>query len=132
MTPELRWLALGALLGLAQILAAAVATIRQREGGLAWAAGPRDTAPPPPQGVAARLTRARDNFLETFPLFVAAVAAAQLSGRAGAMSEWGALLYVLARVAYVPTYALGLAVRPVVWGVSILGLLMVLAAALLG
>lgn len=132
MTPELRWLAWSALLGFVQILAAAIATIRQREGGLQWAAGPRDTTPPPPQGTAARLTRARDNFLETFPLFVAAVVVAQLAGRSGALTGWGALIYFWARLVYVPAYALGLAVRPVVWGASIAGILMVLSAALFG
>jgi len=132
MTPELRWLAWSALLGFVQIIAASVATVRQRENGLKWAAGPRDAPQPPPHGLAARLTRARDNFLETFPLFVAAVVAAQLSGRAGALTGWGALIYFWARLAYVPVYAAGMALRPVVWGVSVLGILMVLAASLFG
>ena len=132
MTPELRWLAWSALLGFAQIIATSAATIRQREGGLAWAAGPRDTPQPPPHGLAARLTRARDNFFETFPLFVAAVVAAQLGGVTGALTGWGALVYFWARVVYVPLYAAGIGLRPVAWGASILGILMVLAPSLFG
>lgn len=115
------------MLGLVHIIAAAVTTTRQRPGGLAWAAGARDEPQPPPSGVAARLTRARDNFLETFPLFAAALLAAHLAGRTGGMTGWGALIYFWARVAYLPLYAAGVPmIRSVVWGAAMVGLVMVL------
>jgi len=133
MTPELRWLALSALLGLVQIFLAAWSTMAQRPDGLRWSAGARDEPQPEPTGVAARLTRARDNFLETFPLLAAAVLGAHLAGRYGALTGWGTLIYFLCRVAYVPLYAAGVPwVRSLVWGGSIVGLLMVLAALLVG
>ena len=65
MTIELTML----VLGLVQIVIAAQAKSRQT--GLQWTAGPRDE-PMPLTGVAGRLDRALSNFLETFPLFVAA------------------------------------------------------------
>ncbi|MBB5692534.1 MAPEG family protein [Muricoccus pecuniae] len=127
MTPELRLLAWSVVLGLVHIIAAAAAATRQRPGGLAWAAGARDEPQPPPSGVAARLTRARDNFLETFPLFAAALLAAHLAGRSGGMTSWGALIYFWARVAYLPLYAAGVPmIRSVVWGAAMVGLVMVL------
>ena len=62
---------------------------------------------PPLAGTAGRLDRAMRNFLETFPLFAAAVLIAALAGRHNWMTEWGAVLYFAARVAYVPLYAYG-------------------------
>ena len=129
MTPELRWLAWSVVLGIVQILAASMATSSQRPGGLQWSAGARDEPQPPPAGVAGRLTRARDNFLETFPFFAAAVLAAHLGGRSGALTGWGTLIYFWARVAYVPLYASGVPyLRSIVWGVAMVGLFMVLAS----
>ncbi|MBP0444231.1 MAPEG family protein [Roseomonas sp. SSH11] len=129
MTPELRWLVWSVLLGLVHIVAAAVASTRQSPGGLAWAAGPRDQPQPAPSGVAGRLTRARNNFLETFPLFAAAVLAAHLAGATGPLTAWGTLVYFWARVVYLPIYAAGLPwIRSLVWGASIIGLVMVLLA----
>ncbi|MFC7734713.1 MAPEG family protein [Roseomonas sp. GCM10028921] len=131
MTPELRLLAWSIVLGLVHIIAAAVTTTRQRPGGLAWAAGARDKPQPPPSGVAARLTRARDNFLETFPLFAATLLAAHFAGRTGGMTGWGALIYFWARVAYLPLYAAGVPmIRSVVWGAAMVGLVMVLLSLL--
>lgn len=133
MTTELRYLALAALLGFVQIVAAAAATVMQHPGGLGWAAGSRDEAGPPPTGVAARLTRARTNFFETFPIFAAAVLVAHLGERNGALTAWGAAIYVLARVLYVPLYVVTIPfARSLAWGVSVVGMLMVLTAALVG
>ena len=105
MTTELTMLALSIVLGLVQITIAAQASTRQR--GANWNVGPRDEALPPLAGTAGRLDRAMRNFLETFPLFAAAVLIATLAGRHNWMTEWGAVLYFVARVAYVPLYAYG-------------------------
>jgi uncharacterized MAPEG superfamily protein len=46
-------------------------------------------------------------------------------------TKWGAQLYFWARVVYVPVYAAGIPVaRTIVWTASIVGLVMVLLAAL--
>jgi uncharacterized MAPEG superfamily protein len=84
----------------------------------------------PLTGVAARLNRAFWNFAETFPFFAAAILADAVAGRlGGTLSVWGAWLYVAGRAAYVPLYATGVpTVRTLVWAVSIVGLVMCVAA----
>ena len=86
MTLELKMLALSIVLGLAQIVLASHAASLQR--GYVWTASSRDEAMPELTGVAGRLERALHNFVETFPLFAAAVliahvAATQLDDRVG-------------------------------------------------
>ncbi len=49
--------------------------------GYRWAASARDQPMPPLTGVAARLERALRNFMETFPLFAAAVLVASVIDR---------------------------------------------------
>ena len=73
MDAELKLLGAGVLVGIVQLLWAAGAARGQQD--LTWAAGPRDT-PMPITGVAARLDRAFKNYMETFPLFAAALLAA--------------------------------------------------------
>ena len=125
MAIELQMLAWSAALGLVQVLLAATFVTRQR--GLAWNAGARDAVKPPPTGVAGRLDRASNNFLETFPFFAAAVLAVIAADATDARTALGAQLYFWARLVYVPLYASGIPyVRSLVWAVSIVGLLMVL------
>jgi uncharacterized MAPEG superfamily protein len=127
MTTEMCMLVWSVVLGLVQIAIAATGSVAQR--GLGWAAGPRDGEVKPLTGVAARLDRARHNFLETFPLFAAAVLAAYALQRHDDMTALGAQLYFWARVAYVPAYAFGIPyLRTLIWAVSIAGIVMVLAA----
>src|SRR5262245_26404204 len=102
MTIELTMLALSIVLGLVQIgLASGTATLQRGSG---WNASARDAILPPLKGVAGRLERALRNFLETFPLFAAAVLIAHVAGRHSSMTEWGAQLYFWARVVYLPLY----------------------------
>jgi len=79
MTIELTMLALSAALGLVQIVLSSQSKNLAR--GYWWAAGPRDEPMPPLTGIAGRLERALTNFLETFPLFAAAVLIAHVVGR---------------------------------------------------
>ena len=126
MTTELSMLVWSVVLGLVQIAIAATLSVGQR--GLPWATGPRDVSPPL-TGIPARLDRARANFLETFPLFVAVVFAAQLLQRHDAMTILGAQLYFWARVVYVPVYAAGIPyLRTLIWTVSIVGIVLLLSA----
>lgn len=127
MTLELRILALAVVLGLVQVVLTAHAKTLQY--GLSWNLGPRDEAAAPLAPVAGRLERALGNFLETFPLFAAAVLIAHAAGREGVLTLWGTQLYFWARVAYVPLYGFGVpVVRTLAWGVAALGIVLVLVA----
>jgi uncharacterized MAPEG superfamily protein len=129
MTVELEMLTLSVVLGLVQIVVAAHAASRQY--GYRWAASARDAWMPPLAGFAARLERAQRNFMETFPLFAAAVLIAHLAGRHGRMTALGAQLYFWGRVAYAPLYAFGVPlVRSLIWNVATIGIVMVLLALL--
>ena len=120
-------LALGVVLGLVQIIAASHAASLQRS--YRWTASPRDEQAPPLRGVAGRLDRALRNFLETFPLFVAVVLAAQATETHNALTEWGARLYLWARIAYVPLYAAGIPlIRSLVWNVATGGIVLLTLA----
>jgi uncharacterized MAPEG superfamily protein len=75
------------------------------------------------------LERALRNFLETFPVFVAAIFLVHVLGREGALSQWGAGLYFSARVAYLPLYAAGVPLlRSLVWNVAFVGIGLLLLA----
>lgn len=124
--PELLLLGGAIAIGLVQLMWAAAAARRQQD--LKWAAGSRDE-PMPITGVAARLDRAFRNFMETFPLFAAAVLAVVIAGKAGPLSLWGSALYVVCRALYAPIYAAGTyMVRSLVWTLSLVGVVMVIAA----
>ena len=124
---ELKFLLAAAIIGMVQIIwAAAAGSGGQRDFG--WLSGPRDD-PRPVSGVAARLDRALRNFLETFPLFAAALIACVAAGKLGTLTLYGAGLYVIARALYVPLYASGVAlVRTLVWTASVIGIVMVIVA----
>jgi uncharacterized MAPEG superfamily protein len=125
MTIEFKFLALSVVLGLLQIIAASHAASFQR--GYRWSASSRDEPVAPLIGKAGRLDRALRNFLETFPLFAAAVLAAHLAGRDGTLTLWGVQLYFWARLAYVLLYAAGVyLVRSLVWNVATLGIGLIL------
>jgi len=127
MTTELYLLMLTVLLGMAHAFLGAETGFGQRP--RRWTAGSRDEPMPPLTGVPARLQRAQRNFLETFPLFAAAVIIAHLAGRNGDLTYWGALLYFWSRVLYVPLYAAGVyMLRSIVWSVSIVGIGLILLA----
>jgi uncharacterized MAPEG superfamily protein len=124
---DLMWLVIAVIVGLVQLLAAAQAAGPYRT--LDWNVGPRDE-PMPPKGVAARLDRAFRNFMETFPLFAAVLLAVVLQNKSGGLSHWGATLYVIARIVYVPLYAAGVKYfRTLSWIVSMIGIVLVIVAA---
>ena len=123
---ELQMVAAAVIIGIIHLLWAAAAAQPQR--GLKWNIGPRDE-PIVLTGVAGRLERAFANFRETFPFFAALVVIDYLGGRLGALTAYGAVLYVAARAVYVPLYALGVPyLRSLAWVVSMAGILMLLSA----
>jgi uncharacterized MAPEG superfamily protein len=124
---ELQLLGAAVIVGIVQLVWAAVTARGQQN--LQWAAGSRDEPMPPLTGVAGRLERAFRNYMETFPLFAAALLAAVVAQKTGPLTLWGAGLYVAARALYVPIYAAGIRlVRTLVWFVGVVGLVMVLVA----
>lgn len=127
MSFELMMLAASCVLCLIQVIIASHAASPQR--GYRWTASSRDTEVPPLTGVAGRLERALRNFLETFPVFVAAVFLVHVLGRESALSEWGAGLYLSARLIYLPLYAAGVPLlRSLVWNVAFVGIVLLLLA----
>jgi uncharacterized MAPEG superfamily protein len=129
MTIEMEMLAWSVVLGLVHIVASAIATTTQY--GSAWNLGARDRAMPRLEGVPGRLDRALRNFLETFPLFAAAVLMADAVNRHGPLAVWGAQLYFWARLVYLPLYAFGIpVVRTIAWTIATLGIGLLLLALL--
>ncbi len=129
MTIELKLLAWTLVLALVQIMLPS--HLRNRETGVAYNAGPRDEPGPPIGVMTGRLQRARANLYETLPLFGLAILIAHVAGREGGLTLWGAWIYLVGRIAYVPLYAFGIPyVRSLVWVISFAGFLMVLVAVL--
>lgn len=125
MPTEIRFLAWTIMLGLVQLVIAAMMSTAQR--GVEWNVSARDGLPEPLRGVAGRMDRAFRNLMETFPFFAALVLAVVSAGRGDAMTALGAQLYFWARLVYVPLYAAGIPyLRSLVWTVGLVGLVMLL------
>jgi uncharacterized MAPEG superfamily protein len=123
MTTDLRYLTWSVILTLVQVVLTGV--LAAREVGGPTLAGNRDNMPAL-TGIAGRAARAHRNILENIVLFAILVLTAQVSGRADGTTAIGAAVFFWARVAYVPAYLFGpTGLRPLIWGVSIVGLLMI-------
>jgi uncharacterized MAPEG superfamily protein len=126
---EIQLLCWSVVLGLVQLLIST--TLSVKDIGLPYASSPRDTPAPAVGVLTGRLLRAFHNFRETFVYFAVAVIIVVLLNKTNAQTAMGARLYFWARLAYVPVYAAGIPfLRTAVWTVSIVGLVMVLLAAL--
>jgi uncharacterized MAPEG superfamily protein len=126
---EIQMLCWSVVLGLVQlVIATALAT---RDQGLPYNLSSRDLPPPQVMILTGRFQRAFGNFRETFVYFAVAVLVVTLTARNSSTSVLGAQIYFWARLIYVPIYAAGIPVlRTMVWAASIVGLVMVLLAAL--
>ncbi|HEX6612344.1 MAG TPA: MAPEG family protein [Rhodanobacteraceae bacterium] len=92
--------------------------------GLRGIVGNRDVQPEP-SVIAARLDRAKNNLLEALPIFVALALLALTKGGNQEAEAQAALIFLVARVVYVPAYVSGIPwLRSLVWLVSMFGLLM--------
>lgn len=130
MTIELAMLAWGCILAIVHIFVAV--RFKTRQYGTKWNMGARDEQLPPLEPVAGRLARAQANFFETFPIAAAAILIVTFAGLQDRWTAIGAMLWLGARVLYLPLYALGVpVVRTLVFLVSIVGILMVLRPALM-
>jgi uncharacterized MAPEG superfamily protein len=120
-----------AALGVVYLLAAIIVSVLGR--GMPWAAGPRDDGWPEIGKVGGRIERAWRNFMETFPLFAAAILIEATQQQDSELAGLGAQLYFWGRVAFLPIYAAGLPyVRTLAWTVSLVGIVLVLLACLPG
>ena len=129
MTTELVVLAWGCVLALVHVFAAV--RVKTRQYGTAWNMGARDEALPPPEPIVGRLTRAQANFFETFPIAAAAILIVYVTGLHDQWTAIGALVWLAARIVYLPVYALGIPkLRTLIFLVSVVGILMVLWPAL--
>ena len=71
-----------------------------------------------------RATRALNNYVENFGPFIAMDLALIATNHTGG---WGATIWILARIVYLPIYIAGaIYVRTALWTLSIIGLLMML------
>jgi uncharacterized MAPEG superfamily protein len=123
MPHDLQMLVWSAALAIVQILIAVLAAIAAV--GLPILAGNREGLPAL-TGVAGRAQRAQLNMLESLAIFAIFVIVAQLTGRANATTALGATLFFWARLAYAAVYVAGIAwVRTAVWGVALVGILLV-------
>ncbi|MCF6368837.1 MAPEG family protein [Rhizobium halophilum] len=98
-----------------------------KELGSAWNAGPRDEGREPQSAQAGRAARASKNFQETYPAFVGLLLGLAFAGDTSGVGLFGASLWLVARVIYIPLYLSGIPyIRSLVWLVSIVGLLMMM------
>ncbi|MET0309881.1 MAG: MAPEG family protein, partial [Sphingomonas sp.] len=126
---EMTVLIWGCVLALVHIFAAA--QVKTRQYGKQWNVGARDEDLPPPEPVVGRMVRAQANFFETFPIVIAAVAVLGLAGLHSRWTELGAVIWLGARVVYLPLYAAGVpVVRTIVFLISVVGIVMLLWPAL--
>ncbi len=130
MTPELTALTLAALLQVVQFLLYSIPA--NRELGPGYTMSARDS--PPSRQMSertARLGRAFDNHFQGLILFAIAVAVIQMSGQNTTFTATCAWAYLIARIAYVPAYAMGLRPhRSIIWSIGFLATLLMLLASL--
>ncbi|HET7335346.1 MAG TPA: MAPEG family protein [Rhizomicrobium sp.] len=118
------WMLTGAVfLGLVHIGAESFAYKKQV--GHAYTISARDE-PKMPTGMAGRYHRALRNFLETFPLFAAAIVLVHAANRLGIWSEIGSAVYLVGRIVYFPLYIAGVPhMRTVFWQIATIGIVLI-------
>jgi uncharacterized MAPEG superfamily protein len=131
MNTELFVVVCGCVFGVIHIMAAGRAKTRQY--GTSWNMGARDEDLPPPQPLVGRLMRAQANYFETFPIAASALLVVTVAELTSVWTSAGAIVWLLARMVYLPLYAAGVPkVRTLVFLLSLLGILVVLGAAFMG
>lgn len=128
LTTEITCLALACLLGIVHLFLTGFATTAQL--GTAYGISSRDHKKEL-TGQPGRLNRAYANFTQSFPFFIASVTMTTLANRHGWNTVYGAELYLVARVLYVPCYVFNIVgVRTLCYLAGMVGILMVLSALL--
>lgn len=130
LTIELTVLVLAVLLAYAQLTIYAV--YANRDYGPDYTMSPRDSAPQRPAAVmTGRLRRAYENHLESLPWFAIAVLVAHVSATTSWITAAASLIYLAARIVYIPCYAFGWRLRSLVWSIAALAILVILGATLI-
>lgn len=128
MTTELTVLSLAALLWIAQFVAYLIAGHGRVD--VLHAIGPRDTPFEKP-AVMGRLHRALSNHTEGLVVFAIAALVVTTSGQSNGFTGTCSWIYLIARVIYVPAYALGWTPwRTVIWMIGLVATTALLLAAL--
>jgi uncharacterized MAPEG superfamily protein len=129
MTTELSVLAWGCLLAFVHVFAAV--RVKTAQYGVKWNVGARDEELPPPRPLVGRLARAQANFFETFPIAAAAILIVTVARLQDEWTAIGAMLWLGARILYLPVYALGIRlVRTLIFAASIAGIALILRPAI--
>jgi uncharacterized MAPEG superfamily protein len=119
---EVVCLELSVLLWIAHVLVQAY--LANEEFGLAYLLSPRDEQRSAKGAACGRATRALDNYVDNLVPFVALALALIATGHGGGL---GATVWIIARILYLPAYLFGVTyVRTGLWGISIIGLLIML------
>ena len=118
---ELTCLVLGLLMWFVHVFTQAA--FAHRALGLDYLSSPRDEEPEETTGTLyPRATRALRNYIENFAPFAAADLGLIATGHTGG---WGATIWIVMRIIYLPLYMTGASPgRSIVWGLSLVGLLM--------
>ena len=125
MSMDLKYLLFTVILAFVQVVIAASAA--NQAVGLSTLAGNREGMAPL-TGFAGRAKRAHLNMMENLPLFAALVLIAAVAGKANATSAMGAMIFFWARLVYAVVYLIGVPwLRTVVWAVSVIGMVMIVA-----
>ena len=92
--------------------------------GMDYLASSRDDPRDPSGNLYPRATRALHNYIENFAPFAAADLGLIATGHTGG---WGATIWVLMRIIYLPLYLMGVNPgRSIAWGLSLVGLIMMI------
>jgi uncharacterized MAPEG superfamily protein len=127
---ELIVLAWGCVLALVHVFVAV--RFKTRQYGSKWNVGARDEPLLPPEPLVGRLARAQANFFETFPIAATAILLLAATERWDGSTALGAIVWLGARLVYLPLYAAGVpVVRTIVFLLSIAGIALLLRPLLL-
>lgn len=122
---ELQLLVWAAILALVQMIVAVIGA--QQQVSLPVLVGNRESMPAL-TGWALRAQRAHLNMLESLVVFAILVLVANATGRLNDTTALGANLFFWGRLAYALVYLAGIPwLRTLIWGVSVAGLLLILA-----
>lgn len=129
MTVELHAALVVIALGLVQVLLQAAEY--RRVHGVGYANSAQDAPPATKDSVLlGRLTRALRNLHETLPFFLGVVILLALMDVSTASTQWAAVIFVAARLVYLPLYMLGVPyVRGLVWTISFAALVSLVLSA---
>jgi uncharacterized MAPEG superfamily protein len=124
MTSDLWALAATLVLAMIQIGLQSALTLKQL--GPEWVLSARDE-PRVVAGISGRFVRAHRNLLEIFPQFVAALFIVHVAEVNAQLTVYGAWIFFVARLVYVPAYAFGpIGLRSICWQAGQIGIIVIL------